>query len=199
LPIVVQNFDLFLSTAIRAWQNPVLTIVASFVTAITYGGLIWWIIAAILWWRGYRILAVEIAVALGIGLLEVAVLKHIFHRPRPILAPLNGFWLPIQYMFADQYSFPSGHAILSFAPAVVLLKAMPDWRGWLIIFFAFLVGLCRVYQGMHWPTDVIAGMVFGVAASVPAFMIAPKFFERNVESVGLREIKGKYGSNRDTR
>jgi undecaprenyl-diphosphatase len=174
LPTSIQNFDLIVSNAMRSAENPALDLIAHILTAITYAGLLWLVLAMVLWWRGQKVMAQQIALALIVGAIEMAVLKHLFHRERPITITLYEFWMPLHNLFADRYSFPSGHTVLSFAAAFVLLKSYRDWRGWLSIAIAALVGICRVYEGMHWPTDVIAGIFFGLLAAAGGIFLARK-------------------------
>ena len=63
------------------------------------------------------------------------------------------------------HSFPSGHAATSFACATVLSYYVPRYR---VAFFALavLIGLSRVYNGLHYPTDVLAGAVLGVLTAL---------------------------------
>src|SRR5262249_24630159 len=61
----------------------------------------------------------------------------------------------------DQFSFPSGHAMTSFAIAVALTHFYPDFEP-LLLFCALSIGLSRIVLGMHYLTDVIAGALIGV-------------------------------------
>ena len=81
-------------------------------------------------------------------------LKAAVPRARPHLHPLIAV--------PHTHSFPSGHATTSFACATVLAAALPAWRAPLFV-LAALVAFSRVYVGVHWPTDVVAGAVLGVA------------------------------------
>jgi undecaprenyl-diphosphatase len=65
----------------------------------------------------------------------------------------------------ETYSFPSGHATVSFACATVLAAAVPRLR--LPLFaLAALIAWSRVYDGVHYPLDVLAGAVLGVALAI---------------------------------
>ena len=86
--------------------------------------------------------------------------KLIFHRVRPHLWPSTS-------SEAD-YSFPSGHAMISLAVMVsLLLLAWPTrWRWPALLagsLFVLMVGLSRLYLGVHYPTDVLAGWAAGGA------------------------------------
>ena len=59
-------------------------------------------------------------------------------------------------------SFPSGHAANNMAVATVILLFYPR-RGWIYLPIALLIAYSRIYTGAHWPLDVLAGMLLGVA------------------------------------
>jgi undecaprenyl-diphosphatase len=65
-------------------------------------------------------------------------------------------------MPATGRSFPSGHAANNMAVATVLLLFFPG-RGWLYLPVALLIAYSRIYTGSHWPLDVVAGMLLGIA------------------------------------
>jgi undecaprenyl-diphosphatase len=172
----IANFDLYFSNFIRAARSPILDPLVHALTAITYGGIAWLLLALIIWRRGYRLLAIQISISIAIGLAETSILKHIFHRVRPVEVDLYQFWLPMHNVFADKYSFPSGHTVLSFAAAGVISMTMRDKRGALALFLALAVGVSRIYEGMHWPTDVFAGIFLGLLAARLACILVAKIF-----------------------
>ena len=94
--------------------------------------------------------------------LWLSILKNAFHRPRP--EPFFGAHLP------PSYSFPSGHALLSFCCYGVLAAlGTAYWYGrvrWLIRVCAALlilaIGVSRIYLGVHYPSDVIAGYLVAI-------------------------------------
>ena len=119
----------------------------------TYG-LVWIAIAllvALLWRRPSVFVTVVAADALADVLAELG--KVIVHRHRPYEHQLGP---P-----TSSYSFPSGHAATSFACATVLSALAPRRR---VPFFvlATLIALSRLYNGVHYPTDVVAGALLGV-------------------------------------
>jgi undecaprenyl-diphosphatase len=82
------------------------------------------------------------------------------------------------------HSFPSGHASSSFACAVVLASFVPGLRVWLYI-LAALIALSRVYVGVHYPLDVVAGAAWGVLLGL-AVLRARGAIERRRSSSGSR-------------
>ena len=84
-------------------------------------------------------------------------------RPRPAAA-LEPDPEPLVDLPAT-YSFPSGHATVSFACATVLALAVPRLRVPLFV-LAALISFSRVYVGVHYPLDVLAGAVLGVAIAI---------------------------------
>ncbi len=84
------------------------------------------------------------------------VVKLIVRRPRPVLEglpPLGGA--------PSSLSFPSAHATASFAVATAMTRVDP--LGALAFVLAFALAMSRPYLGMHYPSDVLAGAVLGVA------------------------------------
>jgi len=123
-----------------------------------------WLLGLILlWWRGTDYWK-ERAVALGVGILVTAIvvmaIKFTVRRSRPA-----GEWGQI-YRSTDPHSFPSGHAARSMMLAVMALGLGPLWLGLLLLAWAPLVSLARVMLGVHYPSDVIAGMGLGALLGV---------------------------------
>ena len=112
--------------------------------------------ALILFFQGRRDRALLIAIAIAGAELLLWILKVEFHRPRP--EPFFGSVPPASY------SFPSGHALLSFC-CYGTLSAVCSARRWVRIAAAALIlsiGISRVYLGVHYPSDVIAGYLVAI-------------------------------------
>jgi membrane-associated phospholipid phosphatase len=124
------------------------------------------VVAAIVWHlvRGERRAAAAWVIVGLATLLLTESLKLSVGRPRPAL------WAHL--VAASGFAFPSGHAVASAAlfPLLgwVALRARRRWRalGYALgLGVAAYVGIGRLYLGVHWPSDVLAGWVLGVALS----------------------------------
>ena len=71
------------------------------------------------------------------------------------------------------FSFPSGHATIAWAMAIVLSRKEPKWR-WLFYTLAFLISFSRIYLGKHYPLDVVAGALLGTAIGNSARFVIDK-------------------------
>lgn len=96
--------------------------------------------------------------------------KRLLPRDRPsVLA----FAHPQEAWLAN--SFPSGHTTCSFAFAfMVLFLTMGTkrvWIGWVSLLVALFIGISRIYRGVHWPSDVIAGFFFGCATAALVYLL----------------------------
>jgi undecaprenyl-diphosphatase len=117
--------------------------------------------------------AAFVAVAVsGAAALSLA-LKGVFERPRPDLVP--------HLSYVTSSSFPSGHSMLSASVFLTLGALLARQEESLILkaYFlivalsiTFLVGLSRVYVGVHWPTDVLGGWAAGSAWAAGCWLLA---------------------------
>jgi undecaprenyl-diphosphatase len=178
-----QEFDEWCLRAFRRSDNPTLLIgpqwlqeVARDITAL--GGyavltLVFLSVVAYLWLRGLFAAMWLVSAATVGGYLMSSLFKILFERDRPAVVP--------HLSIASGYSFPSGHSMVS---AVVYLtlgallgRFVPEIRLkafylCLAIFLTFLVGISRVFLGVHYPTDVLAGWTAGGAWSLLCWLAA---------------------------
>lgn len=86
-------------------------------------------------------------------------------------------------------SFPSGHTVIAFAVAFTLLLSFPGEKrrvvGGIALALASLVGLSRVYRGVHWPTDIAASVLLAWLASLSAMWL----FSRGREEASPRRVE----------
>ena len=122
--------------------------------------------------------ALFVVLAVAGGGLLANLLKLAFVRERPDVVP--------HLVFVDSASFPSAHAMnsaLTFLTLGTLLaRTQEDWRvkAYLMgaaILITLLIGFSRVYLGVHWPTDVLAGWIVGAAWAVICSLVA-RFLQR---------------------
>jgi undecaprenyl-diphosphatase len=107
------------------------------------------------------------------GLMASTLLKDAFHRARPDLVPFD--------VYVSGASFPSGHSMMSAVTYLTLgaLLARSQSRKRLKAYFllvamllTFAVGVSRVYLGVHWPTDVLAGWTAGAVWALLCWLTA---------------------------
>lgn len=108
-------------------------------------------------WRGACIFLGALA-AVGLSDFVGNIIKHLVERPRPFDSGIPD----IQRSGAGGYSFPSNHSVNMFAMATYFSFFLRT-RSWRFFLFgiAVLIGFTRIYNGVHFPTDVIAGALLG--------------------------------------
>jgi membrane-associated phospholipid phosphatase len=111
-----------------------------------------WILTTGEWHTRASLLAVGVVLMAGI----VMALKFTIRRRRP-----DGEWGQV-YRNVDPHSFPSGHAARAALLAVLAVGLGPAWFGALLVVWAPLVCLARILTGMHYLSDVLAGILLGM-------------------------------------
>lgn len=125
-------------------------------------GIFAMIVATILYFSGYTLLAYAFALGTLSLWLVVAFIKVLIHRTRPYKKIENSRIVGSQ---ARGSSFPSGHTSQSFFMATFLLHYFhANFFIWIAVYLtAFFVGITRIYVGMHYPRDVLGGAMLGTA------------------------------------
>ena len=107
-----------------------------------------------------------IAIGISVFLSRIVItepLKRIFHIARPYVS-IDGV-KKIVGENGDYFSFPSGHASVFFAIATAIFCFNKKW-GIVSFIIAILVGVARIYVGVHWPIDVVAGALIGILSGI---------------------------------
>jgi undecaprenyl-diphosphatase len=183
------RFDNYVRAGVHSWASPGLTRlmqIMSWIGAINFlGGFVVFCVALLLYLRWRRAaLLVLVAVAGAIPL--DTILKVAFHRARP--DPFFGTPLPASY------SFPSGHALFSVCvfgvlAAVTTARVRQSWVRAVVWSFAaalvLLIGLSRIYLGVHYPSDVVAGYL-AAAIWVSTIAVVDRWWRRRVQARARR-------------
>jgi len=166
-------FDQQMANFIYIWRNPGLTKIMIFITnfGAQYMMVIFVLAVIFLIWRKHKRDALSLVIILVMGVIINLSLKQVIQRPRPVISPL---------IAESSYSFPSGHAMnssvfylamsfyvyhLTKRKKLSLLVTMGS------IALIILIGLSRIYLGVHYPSDIVAGYVVGAWWLVTAILI----------------------------
>ena len=159
-------FDNTVRSAVHTVASPAVTRFFRFVSNANGPVALFVFTALMVGWAllmGYRTTASLMAVMMVGGALLDGALKLGFHRARP--TPYFGLPVP------RDYSFPSGHSLMSlcfYGTAAYLIGAHVPSRPWRVAVrvlagaIALLVGISRIYLGVHYPSDVVAGFAAGL-------------------------------------
>ncbi len=153
------ELDARLSERMRIAEQPGRLRTLSAVLAHSGDSWFWLLGLTILWWLGsdyWKSRALTLVVAILLTAVVVFVVKLLVRRRRP-----EGEWGKF-YRQTDPHSFPSGHAVRAVMLAVIMLGLGPLWLGLVLLVWAPLVGLARVAMGVHYLSDVLAGMLLGL-------------------------------------
>lgn len=123
-------------------------------------------------WKGLGFLLASLILVAFADWLGSQVIKEYFQRPRPVLA---GLLVVERVPRHSGYSFLSNHATNTWAFCVFVSMYLKSWRFFLFP-LAFLIALSRVYVGVHYPSDVILGSLWGSVMALAWFRLLQKKF-----------------------
>ena len=113
--------------------------------------------------------------AIGAGaILTNFILKDMVARPRPYMSGIleyKDWWQYAGMVTESDFSFPSGHTTAITAAMMSLVYIAKTKKKYWCILFIFLMGISRNYLMVHYPTDVIGGMISGLIAATVAYFI----------------------------
>lgn len=136
---------------------------------------------------------IHTTVAVTLGFLTERFIGWIWFRERPFVALENV--TKLIEMDPAMKAFPSGHSTFAFALAFSMLIHNRRW-GWTFILLALTVGLSRVAAGVHYPSDVIGGLVVGLVAAVVAAPVK-RLIEPLLDWIPLFRLHKRKGEPKD--
>lgn len=168
---LIQNWDISILLYLQEHlRSDVFTFFWRTVTFLGDAGWFWIVSAcALLLSKKTRKTGLCALLALGINAVFTnLLLKNIFARIRPYDVEHA---LILLVNKPRDFSFPSGHTSASFACALVYLKSFPRRYGIPAVILASLIAFSRLYVAVHYPTDVLAGILVGIVSSMLALCI----------------------------
>lgn len=167
------SIDLRILHSLYDFRSPLLNDIMKGVTNLGGGILIGFGILVVVYLvlKKYRLQGVQFALVLCMSGIINTLLKNIFQRPRPQFHPL---------IIARDFSFPSGHAMDSFVFYMALSylifqitknKKLVIVTTILFVFLILLIGVSRVYLGVHYPSDVVGGWLGGFIVLLSTLLI----------------------------
>lgn len=168
---------LFIQDHIR---NGVLDPFFKTITHLGDAGIFWIILTLVmLCFKKTRVAGIYSACALlGSVVINNMILKPIVARTRPYEV-IEGLKLIVAK--ANDYSFPSGHTGASFASAVAMCRKVKKPYGILALVLAALIAFSRIYVGIHYPTDILGGLVTGVGLGILVNIIGDKIIAKKAK------------------
>jgi undecaprenyl-diphosphatase len=166
----MNSFDMVIMSFMNRWSHRSPAIDEFIVMVGNNNFLKGGVVVAVIWWVWFRDEEKRQFVVVGViagflGLVVARVLTHVIFRVRPLNDPQLSFPVPCDLsrrVFEGAGSFPSDHAVLFFALATGIFLASRR-LGWLMFtYVSVVICLPRIYLGIHYPTDVLAGAAIGI-------------------------------------
>lgn len=148
-----------------------------FITKLGNGGWFWIAIGiALLLFKKTRVIGFSVLISLGINAIFTNItLKDLIARPRPFNVSDEIITL---IKHPRSFSFPSGHTSCSLTAALALCKLIDKKYGVPAVVLASLIAFSRLYVGVHYPTDVLGGVVVAFVSSTWGCYLVKKVSER---------------------
>ena len=153
--------------AINNMHNQILDKIMVALTTLGDAGIIWIILALVLICiKKTRRCGVLIILSLVTGLiLGNGILKNLIARSRPCWIDQS---IPLLIPNPHDYSFPSGHTLASFEAAIMIFLHNKKW-GIVALIIALLISFSRMYLFVHFPTDILGGIISGAIISISLY------------------------------
>lgn len=194
----LQTFDKSILLAFNGGENIfldsfVLTLTSAYTWIPLYASLLYLVIKNNENWQ--KIILIIGTVALGLFIVNgtnLGIVKPLIARARPLNSPdLQGIVVSVNHYVADGYSFFSSHTVNAFVLAVFFSLLVRDRIfSILMIVWSIIVSLTRPYLGVHYPSDVLVGMIFGSSVAVLIYFLYLRMYIRFSDK--LHYISTKY-------
>lgn len=167
-------------------RGPIGNVFWQFITHLGDDGILWIAMGIVLlFWKKTRPIGITVLLSLLFDYLIINVaLKALVARPRPFV--VNELITPLVGGVSAYRSFPSGHSGGSFSAMFALYNWVPKKIGIPALFLASLVAVSRLYVGVHYPTDILAGCIIGFMCSALANLIVRSVMKK----IGEKKVNG---------
>lgn len=154
--------------------NPFLDTVMPYISSLARTGEVWILLAVILLcFKKTRKAGVAMGLAMACGyLIGNMVMKNLFARTRPY----DMVEVDLLVAKLHDFSFPSGHTLVSFEAATALTVYHRRW-GIAALVLAALIAYSRLYLFVHYPTDVVVGAILGVSIALAVCAVINRFWK----------------------
>lgn len=149
----------------------------NFISLLGKGGIALILLSfALIYFKRTRRIGTAMLIAVAVGALFTnCFLKIVIARPRPYVDESGVFyklWLTVGQNTESDKSFPSGHTCAAFSTMTALFLTGDKKKSWMAYIFAFLMGIARIYLVVHYPSDVLGGIIVGTVAGIIGTIIA---------------------------
>ncbi len=198
LNTVFAAFDLNITMAVHGlfdWAGWFFTPFFEFISFLGKDGIILVLLALVLiLFKKTRRFGTAMLLGVAIGAVFTNLfLKIVIARPRPYADESSIFyqlWITVGQNMESDKSFPSGHTTAAFASMTALFLVGDKRISWTAYIFAFLMGLARIYLVVHFPSDVLAGIIVGTVAGIIGTVIAWRLPHRWYDLELLKKKEG---------
>lgn len=124
-------------------------------------------------------------------------IKPLVSRPRPYTftdSPVYQWWLNAGAQVESDRSFPSGHTTSAMAMVTGLFCVTNKKVSWLAFFFAIFMGMSRIYLCVHYPTDVIGGLIIGAIGGVIGGLLVNWFYKHGEHKLNKTYINFSFAN-----
>ena len=172
------NWEFSFLYFLQSLHNPVLDKIMVIITSLGNEGLLWIGIAVVMvFFKKYR----KCAISMGISLLLMelvgnVILKDLIMRERPCWIDPS---IELLVKAPSSFSFPSGHTFAGFAASVTIFLNHKR-EGIAAIAVASLITFSRMYLFVHFPTDILGGIVLGIAVAALVYFCVAKLLKSAV-------------------